>query len=116
MVSDDVEIDGLFCDDTKQGVFAWRRSMGMEHEESMRLEVGFGHRPGLTRSDVQKETSGGCIDPKTLAALLSSITSTRYHLDALDVEKVPKDPLSNPRRFLQAWHAYQVSSSWACAS
>lgn len=40
MVSDNVEIDGLFCDETKQGVFAWRRSMGMEHEESMRLEVG----------------------------------------------------------------------------
>ena len=39
-------------------------------------------------TDEQKETSGGCIDPKTLAALLSSITSTRYQLDALDVEKV----------------------------
>ena len=40
MVSDDVELDGLFCDVTKKGVFAWRRSMGLEHEESMRLEVG----------------------------------------------------------------------------
>ena len=32
--------DGLFCDTTKRGIFAWRRAMGMEHEESMRLEVG----------------------------------------------------------------------------
>jgi hypothetical protein len=39
------------------------------------------------KADRQKETSGGCIDPKTLAALLSSITSTRYQLDALAVEK-----------------------------
>ena len=73
MIGDEVEIDGFFCDETKRGIFAWRRTMGMEHEESMRLE---------------KETSGGCIDPKTLAALTSSITSVRYQLDALDVEKV----------------------------
>lgn len=37
---------------------------------------------------MEKETSGGCIDPKTLAALLSSVTSVRYQLDALGVEKV----------------------------
>ena len=44
MVSDRMEIDGLFCDETKAGVFAWRRSMGMEHEESMRLEVSLLYR------------------------------------------------------------------------
>lgn len=91
---EDVEIDGLFCDETKAGVFAWRRIMGMEGEESLRLE---------------KETSGGCIDPRTLSALLSSVTSTRYQLDALGVEKLPKDPFMNPRRFLQAWRNYQTS-------
>ena len=37
---DDLEVDGLFCDETKVGIFHWRRVMGMEHEESMRLEVG----------------------------------------------------------------------------
>ncbi|GFZ47816.1 hypothetical protein JCM24511_05563 [Saitozyma sp. JCM 24511] len=91
---EDLEIDGLFCDETKAGIFQWRREMGMEHEESLKLE---------------KETSGGCIDPKTLAALLSSVTSTRYHLAQLGVEKLPKDPFGNPRRFLSAWHSYQIS-------
>lgn len=36
---EELEVDGLFCDDTKNGIFAWRRSMGMEHEESLKLEV-----------------------------------------------------------------------------
>jgi hypothetical protein len=36
----DLEIDGLFCDETKAGIFQWRRMMGMEHEESLRMEVG----------------------------------------------------------------------------
>jgi len=36
---DGAELDGLFCDETKKGIFAWRKAMGMEHEESMRLEV-----------------------------------------------------------------------------
>lgn len=40
MVSEELEVDGLFCDETKKGVFAWRKAMGMEHEESMRMEVG----------------------------------------------------------------------------
>lgn len=92
--NEDLEIDGLFCDVTKAGLFSWRRAMGMEREESLRLE---------------RETSGGCIDPRTLAALLSSITSTRYQLDVLGVEKLPKDPFSNPRRFVQAWRGYQSS-------
>jgi hypothetical protein len=34
-------VDGLFCDETKKGVGAWRRCMGMEHEESLKIEVGF---------------------------------------------------------------------------
>lgn len=109
MISSNVDIDGLLCDETKAGVYAWRRSMGMEHEESMRIEVSCSKRVESQKLNKQKETSGGVIDPKTLAALLSSITSTRYQLDALGVEKVPKDPLSSPRRFLHAWHAYQVS-------
>jgi hypothetical protein len=33
------EIDGLFCDETKKGIGVWRRSMGMEHEESLKIEV-----------------------------------------------------------------------------
>jgi hypothetical protein len=36
---EDLEIDGLFCDETKAGIFQWRREMGMEHEESLKLEV-----------------------------------------------------------------------------
>lgn len=36
---DEVEIDGLFCDETKAGVQQWRREIGMEHEESLKLEV-----------------------------------------------------------------------------
>ena len=39
MIPDDMGIDGLFCDETKKGLFAWRRAMGMEHEDSMKLEV-----------------------------------------------------------------------------
>ena len=70
---------------------------------------------------MQKETSGGCIDPKTLAALLSSVTSVRYQLDVLGIEQVgnikstalmlqlPKNPFTSIRRFLNAWHHYQVS-------
>ncbi|OCF33863.1 hypothetical protein I316_04575 [Kwoniella heveanensis BCC8398] len=92
------DIDGLFCDETKTAIFQWRRLMGMEHEESLKLE---------------KETSGGCIDPKTLAALLSSITSVHYKLDALDVEKasrpLPKDPFKSLLRFLNTWASYQKS-------
>nr|XP_019008341.1 uncharacterized protein I206_06900 [Kwoniella pini CBS 10737]OCF47122.1 hypothetical protein I206_06900 [Kwoniella pini CBS 10737] len=94
--SNNLEIDGLFCDETKAGIFQWRRIMGMEHEESLKLE---------------KETSGGCIDPKTLSALLSSVTSVHYEMDALGVEKLPKDPFSNYRRLLKTWTGFQVSNS-----
>ncbi|WVO23894.1 uncharacterized protein IAS62_005251 [Cryptococcus decagattii] len=72
LISPGMEIDGLFCDETKSAIFRWRREMGMEYEGSLKIE---------------KETSGGCIDPKTLASLLSSITSVHYQLDALDVER-----------------------------
>jgi hypothetical protein len=84
----DMEIDGLFCDETKAGISQWRREMGMEHEESLKLEVSSSARVSYDADVMQKETSGGCIDPKTLAALLSSVTSTRYHLAQLGVEKV----------------------------
>ncbi|KAL7419395.1 hypothetical protein Q5752_006233 [Cryptotrichosporon argae] len=87
-------LDGMFCDETKAAIFMWRRDMGMEHEGGLKLE---------------KETSGGCIDPKTLAALLSSVTSTRYQLTALGVEKLPKDPFASTRRFLDAWQGYLAS-------
>ncbi|CAD6576100.1 MAG: hypothetical protein TREMPRED_001578 [Tremellales sp. Tagirdzhanova-0007] len=87
---EDLEIDGLFCDETKTAIFQWRRDMGMEHEESM-------------------QTSGGCIDPKTLAALLSSVTSVRYQLDVLGIEQLPKNPFTSIRRFLNAWHHYQLT-------
>ncbi|KAL0243554.1 hypothetical protein I308_105520 [Cryptococcus tetragattii IND107] len=72
LISLGMEVDGLFCDETKSAIFRWRREMGMEYEGSLKIE---------------KETSGGCIDPKTLASLLSSITSVHYQLDALDVER-----------------------------
>ncbi|XAO24672.1 hypothetical protein I312_103478 [Cryptococcus bacillisporus CA1280] len=72
LISPGMEIDGLFCDETKSAIFRWRREIGMEYEGSLKIE---------------KETSGGCIDPKTLASLLSSITSVHYQLDALDVER-----------------------------
>lgn len=36
---EDPVFDGLFCDDTKAGISAWRRAMSMEHEDSLKLEV-----------------------------------------------------------------------------
>ena len=59
----------------------------------------------------QKETSGGCIDPKTLTALLSSITSVRYQLAALGADRLPKNPFTNTRKFLHAWHVFQVGGT-----
>lgn len=38
---DEVEVDGLFCDDTKKAIFKWRRTMGMESEEALKLEVSW---------------------------------------------------------------------------
>ncbi|ODN79552.1 hypothetical protein L202_03507 [Cryptococcus amylolentus CBS 6039] len=93
VVGPGMEIDGLFCDETKGAIFRWRRSMGMEHEESLKIE---------------KETSGGCIDPKTLTALLSSITSLHYQLEVLDVERLPKDPFTSIRRTLKTWLSFQT--------
>ncbi|OWZ33295.1 hypothetical protein C356_05394 [Cryptococcus neoformans c45] len=92
LIGPGMEVDGLFCDETKNAISRWRKEMGMEHEESLKIE---------------KETSGGCIDPKTLASLLSSITSVHYQLDALDVERLPKDPFSSIRRTLKTWLSYQ---------
>ncbi|BEI81264.1 hypothetical protein CcaverHIS002_0204240 [Cutaneotrichosporon cavernicola] len=91
---EEIELDGLFCDETKAGIANWRTAMGMEQEENLKLE---------------KETSGGCIDPRTLAVLLSSVTSSRYLLGALNVERLPKDPFQSVRRFLSAWRNYQTS-------
>jgi hypothetical protein len=31
--------DGLFCDETKRGIGDWRKCMGMETEDSMKIEV-----------------------------------------------------------------------------
>lgn len=36
---EEVEIDGLFCDETKAGMFAWRRLMGMESDDGFKLAV-----------------------------------------------------------------------------
>lgn len=49
------------------------------------------------------------MDPKTLATLLSSITSTRYILAVLGCDKLPKDPFKNIKRFLGAWQTFQSS-------
>lgn len=88
LIGPGMEVDGLFCDETKNAISRWRKEMGMEHEESLKIEVRT-PMPLRTGTDPkQKETSGGCIDPKTLASLLSSITSVHYQLDALDVERV----------------------------
>jgi hypothetical protein len=35
---DELDINGLFCDETKAGIFRWRHLMGME-KETLRLEV-----------------------------------------------------------------------------
>ncbi|GMK54371.1 hypothetical protein CspeluHIS016_0109570 [Cutaneotrichosporon spelunceum] len=91
---EEIELDGRFCDETKAGVAMWRTAMGMEQEDSLKIE---------------KETSGGCIDPRTLAVLLSSVTSARYQLGTLNVERLPKDPFHSVRRFLSAWRSYQTS-------
>jgi hypothetical protein len=40
---------------------------------------------------------------------LTSITSVRYQLAALGVEKVPKDPFGTPRKFLYIWRSCQQS-------
>jgi hypothetical protein len=93
---EEIELDGRFCDETKAGIAKWRTAMGMEQEESLKLE---------------KETSGGCIDPRSLAVLLSSVTSARYLLGALNVERLPKDPFQNVRRFLSAWRHFQMSEN-----
>ena len=84
---EDIEIDGLFCDETKAAIFKWRRVMGMEHEESMRLEVWDDPRRRAKLSRRRKRLQE---DPKTLAALLSSVTSVRYQLDVLGNEQVGK--------------------------
>lgn len=36
---DCVEIDGLFCDETKAGIFRWRRVMGLEMDDAYKIEV-----------------------------------------------------------------------------
>lgn len=59
---------------------------------------------------IQRETSGGVMDPRTLSALLSSITSTRYLLGSLDCDKLPKDPFTNIRRFMGSWRIFQSSA------
>jgi hypothetical protein len=35
---DELDINGLFCDETKAGIFRWRQIMGME-KETLKLEV-----------------------------------------------------------------------------
>ena len=35
---DELDINGLFCDETKAGIFKWRQIMGME-KETLKLEV-----------------------------------------------------------------------------
>jgi hypothetical protein len=35
---EDLDINGLFCDETKAGIFKWRHMMGME-KETLKLEV-----------------------------------------------------------------------------
>lgn len=41
---EEIEIDGLFCDETKAGISKWRTAMGMEREDSLKLEVGYRRR------------------------------------------------------------------------
>lgn len=41
--------------------------------------------------------------------LLSSVTSARYQLGVLNVERLPKDPFLSVRRFLAAWRHHQTS-------
>ena len=37
---EDLDINGLFCDETKSGIGKWRHLMGME-KETLKLEVSF---------------------------------------------------------------------------
>jgi hypothetical protein len=39
--NEELELDGLFCDDTKAGLFEWRRVMGMESDDGYKLEVSW---------------------------------------------------------------------------
>lgn len=36
---EEIELDGLFCDETKVGLSKWRAAMGMESEDRLKLEV-----------------------------------------------------------------------------
>lgn len=56
---------------------------------------------------MQKETVGGCIDPKTLASLLSSVTSVTYELNVLGVD-LPRDPFRKVKKFLQGWAEWRT--------
>jgi len=42
--NDEHEIDGLFCDETKAGLFEWRRVMGMESDDGFKLAVSVAAR------------------------------------------------------------------------
>lgn len=102
---EDLELDGLFCDETKTGIQQWSYRMGLEMDEGGRLEVSScGTCPSSNWSLMrhQNDTSGGCIDPKKLAALLSSITAVTYELNVIGVD-LPKDPFRRVRRFLTGW-------------
>lgn len=35
---DELEVNGLFCEETKAGIFKWRHLMGME-KDTLKLEV-----------------------------------------------------------------------------
>lgn len=81
-----MEVDGLFCDEMKNVIFRWRREMGMEYEESLKIEVCIFLFFKMCIDLKQKEIFGGCIDFKMLFLLLSLIISVYYQLDVLDVE------------------------------
>jgi hypothetical protein len=58
---EDLDINGLFCDETKAGIGKWRHLMGME-KETLKLEVG----RHTNSADNRKKRVGDALIPRLL--------------------------------------------------
>jgi len=54
---EDLDINGLFCDETKAGIFKWRHMMGME-KETLKLEVGIFQSRVVCSDGVERDEWG----------------------------------------------------------
>lgn len=103
--------DGLLCDDTIRRVIEWRRMM----RDLTCSSGGFPSSP--PRADTALPQLGHETEflsevllnegPAIVAALLSSVTSTRYKLSTLDLERVPRDPFTKRRDFIASINMFQ---------